>query len=111
MRTSNGAELEARELDAFAGLQNNPLHLALDILEPEAREHRAHQDPGSLLEIFGTRDYDRMFARALPHVFEEQEWQSAEMVAMQVTYDDRIERVGLDAVALHLSQNARARFQ
>ena len=61
--------------------------------------------------ILRTRDYDRMFARALPHVFEKQKWKSAEVVAMQMADDDRVERVGLDTMALHLGDHAGARFE
>src|ERR1700736_4732713 len=106
MRAPDGAELQAPQLDALAGLEHDPLDLGPQLFDFEAREHRAHEFPGSLLEVLRTRDYDRMFARTLPQVFEEEKRQPAEMVAMQMADDDRVERVGLDTVALHLGQHA-----
>ena len=61
--------------------------------------------------FFRPRNYHRTLARTFPHIFEKQKRQTAEVIAVQMTDDHRVERIGLDTVALHLNQQARPRFE
>src|ERR1700692_4621897 len=106
MGAPDASYLQARKLHALTGLQHHPLHLRSQLLEVEARVHRAHENPGSLLQVLRTRDHDRMTARTLPHIFQKQERQTAKMISMQMAYDDRVELVGFDPVALQLGKYA-----
>src|ERR1700678_3444408 len=85
VRTANRADLELAQPLRLARLEHHELELVLNLVKLEMREHRAHQRPRPLFEPGRTRDGQRLFAARLPHVVEDQKWQAAEMIAVQMT--------------------------
>src|SRR5260370_12544220 len=99
MWTANRAYLELAQPRRSPGLEHHELQFMFDLVELEMRKHRAHQRPGPLLELGGSRDGQHPFAARLPHVVEDQKRQAAEMITVQMTYQQQIEAVGRNPVA------------
>ena len=80
-----------------SGLELDELEFAHQGMRIHARIHVTKEGAGALLEMSRTRDRQDALARALPHVFQHQEGQPAEMIAMQMADKNTIDVDGIDS--------------
>src|SRR5216683_4746042 len=110
MRTANRVDLELAETRGAAGLEHDELQLVFYFVEFEMRKHCAHQLPGALLQLGGSGNRKDLLAARLPHVFQDEKRQPAEVIAVQVADEQQIETVCWDATAFERRDQAGTGF-
>src|SRR5882757_9538363 len=83
----------------------------LDLVEFEMWEHRAHQAPRALFKLPRAGDRQRALALRFPHVFEDEKWKAAVMIAVQMADKEQVETVGRDAILLQRCEQTGTRFE